>query len=204
VLATRNAGKLRELRALCAEQGIRALTLDALGLTESPAEDGLEVYETFTANARAKAAHFAARLPGCWVLAEDSGLVVDALGGGPGVHSKRWTGSVATGPALDAENNAALMRALTGVVDRRARYVCAAVLCDGERVYEAEGRVDGRIAYAPRGTQGFGYDSYFVSEELQCTFAEASSEEKSRVSHRGRAVRAVLATWRRRSATWRS
>lgn len=192
VLATRSAGKIRELRALCAEAGVSVESLDALGIVESAAEDSLERYETFAENAQAKARHFAALLPGRWVLAEDSGLVVDALGGAPGVRSKRWTGSTASGAALDAENNAALLRALEGVEDRRARYVCAAVLCrDGElRVHE--GRVEGRITRAPRGEGGFGYDPYFESEELGCTFAEASSAEKSRVSHRGRAVRGVL------------
>lgn len=195
VLATRSAGKIRELRALCAERGVAVATLDDLGVAESAAEDALEVFETFEENARAKARYFARLLPGRWVLAEDSGLVVDALDGAPGVRSKRWTGSAATGAALDAENNAALLRALDGVVDRRARYVCVAALVrDGaERVHE--GRAEGRITLAPRGTNGFGYDPYFESEELGCTFAEASPAQKAQVSHRGRAVRALLAAW---------
>lgn len=192
VLATRNAGKIRELTALCAARGIAVQTLAELGLEESPAEDALEVFETFAENAHAKAAYFAARLPGRWVLAEDSGLVVDALEGGPGVRSKRWTGSTATGAALDADNNAALLRALEGQADRRARYVCVAVLCRDGVHWLHEGRVEGRIGLTPRGTGGFGYDPYFESEELGCTFAEASPEEKARVSHRGRAVRGVL------------
>ena len=194
VLATRSVGKIRELRALCAEAGVAVESLDALGIVESAAEDHLERYETFVENAQAKARYFASLLPGRWVLAEDSGLVVDALGGAPGVRSKRWTGSTASGAALDAENNAALMRALEGVEDRRARYVCAAVLCRDGELREHEGRVEGRITRAPRGEGGFGYDTYFESEELGCTFAEASSEEKSRVSHRGRAVRGLLGT----------
>lgn len=192
VLATRNAGKIRELTALCAERGIAVQTLAELGLAETPEEDALEVFETFAENAQAKAAYFAARLPGRWVLAEDSGLVVDALGGGPGVRSKRWTGSTATGAALDAENNAALLRALEGQDDRRARYVCVAVLCRDAMQLTHEGCVEGRIALSARGTHGFGYDPYFESDELGCTFSEASPEAKARVSHRGRAVRGVL------------
>lgn len=196
VLATRSAGKIRELRALCGERGIAAETLAELGIAESAAEDALEVFDTFEANARAKAQYFARLLPGRVVLAEDSGLVVDALGGAPGVRSKRWTGSTATGAALDAENNAALLRALEGVADRRARYACVAVLMHGERAWACAGRVEGQITSAPRGSNGFGYDPFFESEELGCTFAEAAPEEKARVSHRGRAVRAVLQAWR--------
>ncbi|WKW12127.1 non-canonical purine NTP pyrophosphatase [Pseudogemmatithrix spongiicola] len=192
VLATRSAGKIRELRALCAERGIAVVTLEELGIAESPAEDALEVFETFEANARAKARYFAAMLPGRWVLAEDSGLVVDALGGAPGVRSKRWTGSTATGAALDAENNAALQRALAGVEDRRARYECVAVLVHGDAEWVHAGRVEGRITQAPRGVNGFGYDPYFESVELGCTFAEASPAAKAEVSHRARAVRGLL------------
>lgn len=192
VLATRSAGKIRELRALCAECGVAVLTLEELGLAETAAEDALEVFGSFEENARAKAQYFARLLPGRFVLAEDSGLVVDALGGAPGVRSKRWTGSTATGAALDAENNAALLRALEGVQDRRARYECVAVMMHGDREWVRAGRVEGRITSAPRGSNGFGYDPYFESDELGCTFAEAAPEEKARVSHRARAVRGVL------------
>lgn len=193
VLATRSVGKIRELATLCADADVAVETLDALGIAESPAEAGLEVFESFAANAEAKARYFASRLPGRVILAEDSGLEVDALHGAPGVHSKRWTGSAATGAALDAENNAALLRALEGVTAREARYVCAAVLvCDAER-WRAEGRVEGAIARAARGSGGFGYDPYFVSAELGKTFGEASAGEKASVSHRARALRGVLA-----------
>lgn len=192
VLATRSAGKIRELRALCASYGIGVATLEELGIAESAKEDALEVFDTFEENARAKARYFAALLPGRWVLAEDSGLVVDALGGAPGVRSKRWTGSTATGAALDAENNAAVQRALEGVEDRRARYVCVAVLVRGDAEWLGEGRVEGRITTAPRGANGFGYDPYFESAELGCTFAEATPAAKATVSHRARAVRGLL------------
>ena len=193
VLATRSTGKIREFTALCAAEDIAVETLEALGIAEASAEDTLEVFETFAENARAKAQHFAALLPGRIVLAEDSGLVVDALGGGPGVRSKRWTGSTATGVALDAENNAALARALTGAMDRRARYACVAVCVTAGEEWIGEGRVEGHILESPRGDGGFGYDPWFFSEELGCSFGEASREQKARVSHRARALRAVLA-----------
>src|SRR5689334_7280485 len=113
VVATRNPGKLRELRAMFEAHGLALEDLSAAGLgTEDPAEDGLEAFETFEANARAKARWFAARLPGRVVLAEDSGLEVHALDGAPGVRSKRWSGSSAAGLRLDEENNAAVLRLL--------------------------------------------------------------------------------------------
>ncbi len=197
VLATRSAGKIRELTALCAAEGIAVETLDALGLVEEAAEAGIEVHDTFPGNAEAKARWFAARLPGRVVLAEDSGLVVDALGGAPGVHSKRWAQISASGAALDAAcdagNNAALLRALEGQLRREAHYVCVAVCIYGAQRWGGEGRVDGRIGEHARGSGGFGYDPYFESIELGKTFGEASPEEKARVSHRARALRSVLA-----------
>lgn len=194
VLATRSAGKLRELNALCAEAGRVALSLEEVGLAPDPAEDGIEVHDTFEGNARAKAAWFAARLPGRLVLAEDSGLEVDALGGAPGVHSKRWAGLADTlrGRALDEANNATLLQALGATTRRAARYRCVAALADGDRMHVAAGACEGRILDAPRGDGGFGYDPFFLSDELGITFAEASVEQKARVSHRARAVRALL------------
>lgn len=197
VLATRSAGKVRELRALCAAAGIVAEDLTSVGLAAEPAEDAIEVHDTFEENARAKGRWFAARLPGRVVLAEDSGLELDALGGAPGVQSKRWAGLAASlsGAALDRANNEALMRALRGESDRRARYRCVAVLLDGTREFVAQGTCEGRMVEAPRGGGGFGYDPWFHSEELGMTFAEASDEAKARVSHRGRAVRSLLQEW---------
>jgi len=195
VLATRSAGKIRELTALCAAEGFAVETLDALGLTEDAREEGIECFESFAENAEAKAAWFSALLPGRLVLAEDSGLVVDALNGAPGVRSKRWSGSAARGLALDAANNAALIAALERMPrteERRARYVCVALLARDARRWSGEGRVEGTITHAPRGHGGFGYDPFFSSEELSCTFGEASAEEKSRVSHRARALRALF------------
>lgn len=192
VLATRSAGKIRELRALCAEAGYAVQTLDDAGVAESREEDGIEVFDTFVANAEAKARYFAAKLPGRVILAEDSGLEVDALLGAPGVQSKRWAGSIASGARLDADNNAALLRALAAEDQRAARYRCVAVCIAGAQVFSAEGRVEGRITREARGAGGFGYDPYFESVELAKTFGEALPEEKSRVSHRARAMRAVL------------
>lgn len=199
VLASRSAGKLAELRALCAEAGFAVEDLAALGVAEDPAEASLEVHPTFEANAAAKARWFAARLPGRAVIADDSGLEVDALGGAPGVRSKRWAGSRRTGAALDADNNAALARALAGQGDRRARYVCVAVCAWSGRLWSARGTCEGRILEAPRGDGGFGYDPWFLSEELGRTFGEATREEKARVSHRGRALRELLAQLRSQS-----
>lgn len=193
VLATRSVGKIRELTALCRAHSIAVETLDALGIGEEEAEDGIECHDTFAANAEAKARWFAARLPDRAILAEDSGLVVDALGGAPGVRSKRWAGTAATGAALDAANNAALIGALEKASDRRARYVCVAVCVAGGETWRGEGCVEGVITRAARGTGGFGYDPYFESSELGVTFGEARAEEKARVSHRARAVARVLA-----------
>lgn len=194
VLATRSAGKIRELTALCAHADIAVQTLDALGIAEHADEDGIECFDTFAQNAAAKARWFAALLPGRAVLAEDSGLEVDALGGAPGVRSKRWAGSPATGETLDAHNNAALVNALGARADRNARYRCVAVCVLGALQWSGTGTVKGAITRAARGRGGFGYDPWFESVELGVTFGEASAEEKSRVSHRARAVRAVFAS----------
>jgi len=192
VLATRSAGKIRELTALFAAEGIAVHTLDALGLAEETAEAGIECYDTFEENAAAKARWFASRLPGRVVFAEDSGLVVDALDGAPGVHSKRWAQVMASGRALEAGNNAALLRAMDGVSRRTARYRCVAVCVSGSEMWRGEGAVEGRITTSAYGTGGFGYDPYFESVELGKTFGMASAAEKAGVSHRARAVGAVL------------
>ncbi|MEX2182603.1 MAG: non-canonical purine NTP pyrophosphatase [Gemmatimonadaceae bacterium] len=194
VLATRSAGKLPELIALCASHGIAAESAAAAGLAEDPAEAGIEVHDTFAANAEAKARWFAARLGGRVVLADDSGLEVAALGGAPGVHSKRWSGTALHGQALDDANNARLAAELVDVADRRARYRCVVVATDGTHVWRGDGRVEGRIATAPEGRGGFGYDPWFISDELGVTFGVAAPEEKARVSHRARAVAACLAS----------
>jgi XTP/dITP diphosphohydrolase len=196
VLATRSAGKLRELGPLLQQHGWEAVTLEALGVAVEADEEGLEAFDSFAANALAKARYFAERT-GRVVLADDSGLAVDALDGRPGVHSKRWSGSPLEGPALDEANNRYLQDALVeaaqrGRAERTARYVCAAacVWAGGSSVQL--GTTAGTLLGTPRGTGGFGYDPYFLSSELGMTFAEASRDAKAAVSHRGRAFRALF------------
>jgi XTP/dITP diphosphohydrolase len=196
VVATRSAGKMRELGPLLEQHGWRALSLDDVGVVESDAEDALEAFDTFAANALAKARYFA-RLTGAVVVADDSGLAVDALDGRPGVHSKRWSGSRLEGAALDAFNNAYLQGALrdaaaSGRVERSARYVCAAACVWPEGELVQLGTTEGLLLTEPVGVEGFGYDPYFWSHDLQRTFADASREAKAEVSHRGRAFRALL------------
>jgi XTP/dITP diphosphohydrolase len=192
LLATRSEGKLRELRPLFAGHGFDVIDLLTAGLPETSAEDDLEQLETFEGNAFAKGRYFN-MLSGMPVVADDSGLEVRALHGAPGVRSKRWSGRLDLGgDALDAENNALLMRSLAGESDRRARYVCAAAFVDGPREIVRGGEVTGRITGSPRGNEGFGYDPYFESDELARTFGEVSASEKERVSHRGRAFRALI------------
>jgi XTP/dITP diphosphohydrolase len=194
LLATRSPGKLAELRPLLAEFGLEAETLDEVGLVEAPEEDGLEVFETFEENALAKAVHFHERSGGRLVLAEDSGLCVHALDGAPGVRSKRWGAETGLmGTELDAANNRRLLAALDGVADRGAHYACSAVLVWTGGHLSARGTTAGRILHAPCGAQGFGYDPYFWSEELEACFGLVERATKARVSHRARAVRSVLA-----------
>lgn len=197
VIATRSPGKLRELLPWFAARGLCLDTLDDARLSETSEEDDLEAFHTFEANALAKARWFHAR-SGRVVVAEDSGLEVDALDGAPGVYSKRWSARAdLAGVALDEANNAHLLAMLhqaesKGRTTRRARYVCAAacVWPGGERV--VRGVSEGAILSSPRGTGGFGYDPYFLSEDLGRTFAEVTREEKAAVSHRARACAELL------------
>jgi XTP/dITP diphosphohydrolase len=196
VLATRNAGKLRELRPLFVDAGIAVIDLREAGVAESPEEEALECFETFEENALAKARWFAERVNGLPVIADDSGLEVMALGGAPGVRSKRWSGRTdVSGAALDAANNALLVERLRGETDRRAKFVCAAAWRDGTRELVVRGEVPGSILEegAARGTHGFGYDPLFRADELRMTLAEATVAQKQAISHRGRAFTALLA-----------
>ena len=195
LVATRSAGKLREIAPMLAEAGWRAVDLGAAGIVESPEEELLETAETFEENALAKARYFAARSgqPGQPVLADDSGLMCEALGGAPGVYSKRWSARPdLSGAALDAVNNAHLLEMLRGAGTRRARYRCAAAWVAGATEIVAVGETAGRILEVAEGRGGFGYDPLFFSDELGASFGVVSRAEKSRVSHRGRAVRALL------------
>ena len=192
LLATRSGGKLRELRPLFAEHGLEVIDLDEAGIAERDVEEQLEAFETFEENALAKARYFA-RVSGLPVVADDSGIAVTALGGRPGVRSKRWSERPdLAGQALDDENNRRLIAALAQASDRSARYVCAAAFVDGTREVVRRGEVSGRIVDVARGTNGFGYDPFFVSDELGKTFGEASQAEKATVSHRARAFRALI------------
>ena len=194
LVATRSEGKLRELRPLFERAGFTVVDLEEHGIEHEPAEEELERFETFEENALAKARYFYEISGGIATVADDSGLVVAALGGAPGVRSKRWSGRTdLAGRALDEVNNATLLASLSGVADRTARYVCAAAFVglDGEIVRLGESA--GTMLEAPRGSGGFGYDPYFASSELGGrTFAEASRADKERVSHRGRAFRRLV------------
>ena len=194
LVATRNAGKLRELQPMLRAAGFAPVSLLEAGLPEDESEESIEVADTFAGNALAKARWFHQR-SGLATVADDSGLVVRALSGAPGVRSRRFSGRAdLAGRALDAANNAALLSALEGVEDRTAAFVCAAAFVDASGELVAEGRVEGRIIETERsGEHGFGYDPHFLSDELGVTFAEAAPGLKERVSHRGRAVRRLLA-----------
>ncbi|MGH7628437.1 MAG: non-canonical purine NTP pyrophosphatase [Gemmatimonadales bacterium] len=198
LVATRSEGKQREARRLLGAAGIEAFFPDDAGLVETPAEAALEIGDSFAANARAKAEHFARRA-GLRTVADDSGLEVFALGGAPGVRSKRFAAAVAeglTGAALDEANNTELLRRLVGAppLRRRARFRCVLVYYAGPDATPklVEGVAGGTILEEPRGRNGFGYDPLFFSEDLGKTFAEATAEEKDAVSHRGRAYRALV------------
>lgn len=194
--ATRSAGKRVEIRRILEAAGHEVLFPDDLGLAERPEEeDGLEVADTFAANARLKAEYFARR-SGMPTFADDSGLEVLSLGGAPGVRSKRFAGATGPAAAVDAANNAELLRRLAGAPETRraARFRCVIALLRTPAAAPEyfEGQCAGRILDAPRGEGGFGYDPLFLSAELGRTLAEADAAAKDAVSHRGRALRALL------------
>jgi len=194
LLATRSNGKIREISPIFAAAGITLVSLDELGIDESDDEADLEPHSTFEENALSKARYFYEVSGGIPTLADDSGLEVDALGGSPGVRSKRWAGRHdLRGVELDHANNRALIAALHGVAVATARYVCVAVYIAVGQAITARGETAGTIIPEPRGSGGFGYDPYFLSSELGKTFGESTIEEKERVSHRGRAFRDLLA-----------
>lgn len=193
--ATRSKGKQREIRRILESAGHEVVFPDDEGIWEDAAEDLLEHEATFEGNARQKAQYFASR-SGLPTLADDSGLEVFSLGGLPGVRSKRFAGIEGSGDAVDAANNAELLRRLAGAPDakRAARYRCVIVLlrAPGAVPEVFEGQTAGRIIEEARGTGGFGYDPYFLSAELGKTFGEASAEEKDAISHRGRALESMI------------
>ena len=186
VVASGNSGKLREFHRLLAPLGIDVIPQAELGIAEAD-----EPHATFVENALAKArqASAHAKLP---ALADDSGICVHALSGAPGVQSARYAGE----PKSDARNNARLIAALAGIADRRAHYACVLVLLrhagDPEPIV-AEGAWHGTIIDSPRGEGGFGYDPYFLDAATGRTAAELPLAEKNELSHRGMAIRALLA-----------
>lgn len=185
VLASNNAGKLRELQAVLAPLGIQPVTQGELGIAEAD-----EPYITFVENALAKARH-ASAASGLPALADDSGISVAALGGAPGVHSARFAGE----PRSDGRNNKRLLDVLHGETDRRAWYHAVLVFvrhADDPQPLIAEGSWHGEIALAPRGDGGFGYDPIFWLPERGCTSAELDLTIKQTLSHRGQALRALL------------
>ncbi|HSO05740.1 MAG TPA: RdgB/HAM1 family non-canonical purine NTP pyrophosphatase [Pelomicrobium sp.] len=189
VLASNNAGKLRELRRILEPLGVETLPQGELGVSEAE-----EPHVTFLENALAKARH-ASRATGLPALADDSGICVTALGGEPGVHSARFGGE----PRSDRRNNDKLLALLANEDDRRAHYYCVIVLvrhADDPQPIVAEGEWHGEIARAPRGEAGFGYDPLFLDPALGKTGAELALEEKNRVSHRGKALAALTARLR--------
>jgi XTP/dITP diphosphohydrolase len=193
LLATRSLGKLYELRPMFSAAGLDIIDLDAAGIAESAEEDGLEEFDTFEENALSKAKYFRAK-SGLVTIADDSGLEVLALGGAPGVRTKRWSGRTdLEGRALDVANNEFLLRKLETSTDRRARYVCVAALVDASGQRTFRGETEGEILESPRGEGGFGYDPLFLSSDLGITFAEAERAVKERESHRGRAFAKLIA-----------
>jgi len=204
VVATRNAGKLREIEKIFRDTPIRLVGLADLGVEERPEEDDLEGEISFTRNALAKARYFQGRT-GLPVLAEDSGIRVDALKGAPGPRSKRFApAEMQERYSVDRANNLFLLRLLRNVPEpeRTAHFHCvvALVLAKEERVFA--GRVDGMLLREPRGTGGFGYDPLFLLPDRGVTTAELSVDEKNEISHRGRALRAAR-DWLMRSVAGR-
>lgn len=203
LVATSNPGKLRDLAGAAAAHGVVIEALPGFNKLPAVIEDGA----TFEANARKKAEFCSKHAAGDLVLADDSGLEVDALGGAPGVRSARYAANDSGAPehspnSEDEANNARLLRELHDVPDefRTARFVCViAVARSGHTLATFHGQAEGIILHSPRGSNGFGYDPLFYFAEIDKTFAELSAEEKASYSHRGAAFRAFLA-WEDESA----
>jgi XTP/dITP diphosphohydrolase len=196
-VATSSQGKLRDFRTAALAHSLAIDPLPGLATIPAPEENG----ETFAANATLKAVYYSRFAPGHLVLADDSGLEVDALDGAPGVRSARFAADSGLVDSPDANdntdvwNNMVLMQHLAGIPgpQRTARYRCVLVAAlDGEAIHTAEGAVEGYVLEAPSGTGGFGYDPLFYLPTLERTMAEIDLETKLSVSHRGRAIRALL------------
>ena len=203
LVATRSTHKLHEIGQILGEiDGLEVLSLDDAGVEPDPAEDDLEPFETFEENALSKARYFAerTRMP---TAADDSGLEVDALGGRPGVRSKRYAPEEGPGADQDERNNLHLLRELaeTPLQERLARYVCAVAFVDPDGTeHTLRGTLEGRIEFGPHGDEGFGYDPLFLVPEFGTTLGVVPPPKKNAVSHRGRAFRAFAAWLKERSA----
>lgn len=185
VLATRNEGKVKELRKVLGDFAIDLRSLNDFGPIPEAVEDG----DTFDENAYKKAL-FTARVLGLPAIADDSGLIVEALDGAPGVYSARYAGDNAT----DAENTKKLLTEMAGQTNRKAAFHCViSIAVPSGPALTYEGKCEGTITTEPSGSDGFGYDPVFFSPELGKTFAESSIEEKNRISHRGRALQEIAA-----------
>lgn len=185
IIATNNAHKVTEISDVFSDLGWECVSLKDAGLVSDPEETGTTLIEN--ARIKARAAH---EISGCAVLADDSGLLVDALDGAPGVYSSRYAGE----DGNDQKNNDLLLKNLESIpeTERTAHFSCVLVYIDEEgNETEAEGRVEGLIAFEPRGTEGFGYDPLFLPDDFgnEKTFAELGLAEKQKVSHRARALR---------------
>ncbi|MGI5849804.1 MAG: RdgB/HAM1 family non-canonical purine NTP pyrophosphatase [Christensenellales bacterium] len=179
IIATNNADKVNEIRAIFGGFYDEILSLKDAGVCVDVAEDG----QSFEENAIKKATE-AAKITGCDTLADDSGLCVYALGGAPGIFSARYSGECAT----DKDNNEKLLKELAGIKDRGAKFVCSVALVTGGEVLTACGSVDGTITESERGQGGFGYDPLFYVSALGQTFGELPAEIKNSLSHRSRAL----------------
>ncbi|MFZ6800394.1 RdgB/HAM1 family non-canonical purine NTP pyrophosphatase [Undibacterium sp. Di24W] len=185
VLASNNAGKLKEFREILAPLEIELIAQASLNIP-----DAAEPFFTFVENALTKARH-AARMSGLPAIADDSGICVNALGGAPGVYSARYAGE----PKSDQRNNQKLVDALQGAEDRSAYYYCVLVYVRSEHDPQpviADGRWSGQIIDLARGSEGFGYDPYFYLPEFQRTVAELNAEQKNALSHRAQALQELL------------
>jgi XTP/dITP diphosphohydrolase len=195
-LATSNPGKVREFQEAALAPGLSLLPFPGLNLLPPAIEDG----DTFEQNARKKAEYYSRHAPGELVLAEDSGLAVDALNGAPGVYSARYAAMLQSGAAShrnsgDQENNLALIHQLERLPEGKfaGKYVCVIALArDGQTISTFTGEAHGQLRTVPQGTGGFGYDPLFYFPALDRTFAELSLEQKREHSHRGKAFRSLL------------
>lgn len=188
VIATHNQGKLQEFKELMKDLPVEIKCLADFEKIEEPEETG----KTFAANAKLKAAYYAAKT-GMVCIADDSGLEVQALDGAPGVRSARYAGEKAT----DEENNQLLLHNMKFQVKRTCRFRCALAVVqpDGRVLYETDGSCEGMLLHESLGTEGFGYDPLFWSTELHKGMGEATMQEKNKISHRGKAIRKLVAVW---------